>query len=83
MEYWSDGFPINPLLHHSNTPVLHFCVLHHSITRSPHFCADRLHVDDHHAFRLEVVVQGFGAVLAAEATGLDAAEGELVVAVMK
>jgi hypothetical protein len=76
-EYWSDGFPINPLLHHSNTPVFNFCVLQHFIT--PIF----LDIHYHDAFGFEVVVQGFGAVLTAEATGFDAAKGELVVAVMK
>ena len=44
---------------------------------------NRLYVDDHHALGLQVVVQRLGAVLAADAAGLDAAEGQLVVAVVE
>ena len=40
-------------------------------------------VDDDDAFGLEVIIQSFGAVLAADAARFDAAEGQLIVAVVK
>ena len=42
-----------------------------------------LNVDDDHALRFEVIVQRFGAMLAADTARLDAAEGQLVVAVVE
>src|SRR5919109_709349 len=40
-------------------------------------------VNDHNALGLEIIIQSFGAVLAPDAAGLYAAEGELVIAVVK
>ena len=46
------------------------------------FDSDKLYVHDHDALGFQVVIQRLGAVLAAEAALLDAAERQLVVAVM-
>ena len=81
MEYWSTGVLYFPDPHYSITPVFpvlthpSFPVLHHSLVPS--------HVDDDDAFGFEVVVQGLGAVLAADAAGLYAAEGEFIVTVVQ
>ena len=42
-----------------------------------------LNVDDDNPLRFKIVIQGFGAVLAAEGAGLHAAEGKFVVTVVK
>ena len=40
-------------------------------------------VDDDYALGLEIIIQSFGAVLAADAARLDAPERQLIIAVMK
>jgi len=54
-------------IQHSSTPI----------------SASRSHVDDDHALGLEVIIQSFGAVLAADAALFHAAEGQLVVAIVE
>ena len=87
MEYWSTGVLYFPDPHYSITPILQFSpysltpVSPYSIT--PVSRGRRSDVDDDDAFGFEVVVQGLGAVLAADAAGLYAAEGEFIVTVVQ
>ena len=47
------------------------------------FDGSSLNVNDHDALGFEIIIKGFGAVLAADAAGLHAAEGQLIVAIVK